>query len=160
MSMIDDIAKKTIEEISAELAQIGGAHDEFMRLGSKIASKNDSTHTAIPSQESRDHLPGLQAGSTQGFVDISRDDKSFYANQQRAPKEPNLNQQPQPSTQNEELMTPEYLFLRNLKERIEVLFEGLGQTPSNELNSRLEITLKFLEFLLATVHNRLENLSK
>ncbi|MFL1706490.1 CiaD-like domain-containing protein [Campylobacter sp. MOP7] len=52
----------------------------------------------------------------------------------------------------------EEIFLRNLKERILVLFEGLNATSRENLEDRLELTLKFLEFVLANVENRLENL--
>ncbi|MBR8463696.1 GlcNAc transferase [Campylobacter sp. faydin G-24] len=59
-----------------------------------------------------------------------------------------------------EINSAEEIFLKNLRERVEVLFEGLNETPKDELQSRLELTLKFLEFVLASVENRLKNLSK
>ncbi|KEA46612.1 hypothetical protein CR66_01915 [Campylobacter mucosalis] len=55
-------------------------------------------------------------------------------------------------------VTSEEIFLKNLKERIEVLFEGLNEMPKERLEQRLDLTLKFLEFALANVENRLENL--
>ncbi|MDO5045769.1 CiaD-like domain-containing protein [Campylobacter sp.] len=55
-------------------------------------------------------------------------------------------------------ISAEEIFLRNLKERILVLFEGLNATSRENLEDRLELTLKFLEFVLANVENRLENL--
>jgi len=51
-------------------------------------------------------------------------------------------------------------FLNALKERILVLFEGLNATGEENLKDRLSLTLKFLEFVLANVENRLENLQK
>lgn len=54
----------------------------------------------------------------------------------------------------------ELLFLQNLKERIYVLFEGLNSQDTTNINLRLELTIKFLEFLLANVEHRLKNLSK
>ena len=54
----------------------------------------------------------------------------------------------------------EEIFLANLAERIEVLFEGLKQTSEQDLSQRLELTTKFLEFTLANIENRLQNLSK
>ena len=56
--------------------------------------------------------------------------------------------------------TGEEIFLKNLKERILVLFEGLNATSEENLKDRLSLTLKFLEFVLANVENRLENLQK
>ena len=57
-------------------------------------------------------------------------------------------------------MSGEEIFLKNLKERILVLFEGLNATSEENLKDRLSLTLKFLEFVLANVENRLENLQK
>lgn len=49
--------------------------------------------------------------------------------------------------------TSEVVFLQNVKERLCVLFEGLNKNDSND--KRLEITIKFLEFLLASIDTRL-----
>ena len=57
-------------------------------------------------------------------------------------------------------ISDEEIFLANLAERIEVLFEGLKQTSEQDLGQRLELTTKFLEFTLANIENRLQNLSK
>ncbi|WP_299086238.1 hypothetical protein [uncultured Campylobacter sp.] len=51
-------------------------------------------------------------------------------------------------------------FLSAIKERILVLFEGLNAFDQGDLNARMELNLKFMEFLLASIENRLENLSK
>ncbi|AQW86076.1 hypothetical protein CPIN18021_0874 [Campylobacter pinnipediorum subsp. caledonicus] len=60
----------------------------------------------------------------------------------------------------EKILPSEEIFLNNLKERIEVLFEGLNETSQQNLENRLELTLKFLEFTLANVENRLQNITK
>ena len=51
-------------------------------------------------------------------------------------------------------------YLESIKERLLVLFEGLQTTKSEKLASRLEITLNFLEFLLASIDDRLDNKGK
>uniref|UniRef100_UPI002621335C CiaD-like domain-containing protein n=1 Tax=uncultured Campylobacter sp. TaxID=218934 RepID=UPI002621335C len=51
-------------------------------------------------------------------------------------------------------------FLSAIKERILVLFEGLNAFEKGDLNARVELNLKFMEFLLASIENRLENLPK
>ena len=51
-------------------------------------------------------------------------------------------------------------FLSAIKERILVLFEGLNAFDKGDLNARVELNLKFMEFLLASIENRLENLPK
>ncbi len=65
-----------------------------------------------------------------------------------------------PSEEKIESINSEKVFLTNLKERVEVLFEGLNEIPKDKLEERLGLTLKFLEFVLARVENRLENLEK
>lgn len=64
----------------------------------------------------------------------------------------------QPKADDAEQNSPERIFLNNLSERIEVLFEGLSEIPKDKVQSRLDLTLKFLEFVLANVQNRLSNL--
>ena len=53
----------------------------------------------------------------------------------------------------------ERIFLNNLKERIEVLFAGLNTSDENT-SLRLDLTIRFLEFLLAHIQTRLSNLQK
>ena len=53
----------------------------------------------------------------------------------------------------------EKAFLNSVKERILVLFEGLN-FDKNDIEARVELSLKFIEFLLANIEKRLENLSK
>ncbi len=51
-------------------------------------------------------------------------------------------------------------FLNALKERILVLFEGLNAFDQGDIEARVELNLKFMEFLLASIDDRLEHLSK
>jgi len=52
------------------------------------------------------------------------------------------------------------LYLQGLKERIGVLFEGLNSADESNSEFRLDMTIKFLEFALASIENRLSNISK
>lgn len=60
----------------------------------------------------------------------------------------------------EENSNREQIFLQNTKERILVLFEGLNEPNKGDINLRLDLTIKFLEFLLANIENRLDELRK
>ena len=84
--------------------------------------------------------------------------KELLAMEQEAADEPE-SKVAQISPKSREI-SEEEIFLANLAERIEVLFEGLKQTSEQELSQRLELTTKFLEFTLANIENRLQNLSK
>ena len=59
-----------------------------------------------------------------------------------------------------EKINDEKAFLNGVKERILVLFEGLNNFDKNDIEARVELSLKFIEFLLANIEKRLENLSK
>ena len=50
----------------------------------------------------------------------------------------------------------EDIFLKHLRERILVLFEGLNSIKKDELENRLNLTINFLEFLLANIENKLK----
>ena len=60
----------------------------------------------------------------------------------------------------ENIGSNEMLYLQGLKERIGVLFEGLNSADESNSAFRLDMTIRFLEFALASIENRLSNLSK
>lgn len=60
----------------------------------------------------------------------------------------------------ENKISSEAEFLNALKERILVLFEGLNAFDQGDIEARIELNLKFMEFLLASIDDRLEHLSK
>ncbi len=54
----------------------------------------------------------------------------------------------------------EQMFLNSIRERLLVLFEGF-QAPNNaNLEAKIDLTLNFLEYVLATIDTRLETLEK
>jgi len=54
----------------------------------------------------------------------------------------------------------ERLFLERLKERLLVLFEGF-QSPNNQaVEAKVDLTINFLEYLLAMIEERLQRLEK
>ena len=52
--------------------------------------------------------------------------------------------------------TAEAAFLQNVKERILVLFEGLKAAEYEDIETRLDLTINFLEFLLASIEDKLK----
>ncbi|WP_445080055.1 CiaD-like domain-containing protein, partial [Campylobacter jejuni] len=44
----------------------------------------------------------------------------------------------------------------HLRERILVLFEGLNSIKKDDLENRLNLTINFLEFLLANIEDKLK----
>ncbi len=67
------------------------------------------------------------------------------------------------SQQNKEELTPlaehdEQLWLESVRERLLVLFEGF-QSPNNvQIEAKIDLSLNFLEYLLATIDTRLERI--
>jgi uncharacterized protein YjcR len=54
----------------------------------------------------------------------------------------------------------EYLFLENLRERLLVLFEGFQSPNNSSVESKIDLTLNFLEYLLALLDERITKLKK
>ena len=133
---LDDIARMAISEVSAELE--------------KIEALQNKKQEELERENLKKELLVMEAREQE-----TADEPEIETNLQ---SEPEL-KVAQISPKSREI-SEEEIFLANLAERIEVLFEGLKQTSEQDLNQRLELTTKFLEFTLANIENRLQNLSK
>ncbi|WP_223228744.1 CiaD-like domain-containing protein [Campylobacter concisus] len=136
---LDDIARMAISEVSAELEKIEALQSKKQEELERENLKKELL--AIESEE--EHV--LEEPKVEASV-------------------PSAQSEPEPkvaqiSPKSREI-SEEEIFLANLAERIEVLFEGLKQTSEQDLSQRLDLTTKFLEFTLANIENRLQNLSK
>lgn len=54
----------------------------------------------------------------------------------------------------------ELFFLNSVRERLLVLFEGFQAPNNSNIEAKIDLTLNFLEYLLATIDNRVEILEK
>ncbi len=133
---LDDIARMAISEVSAELEKI-----EALQSKKQEELERENLKKELLAMEARG-----QEAADEPVLEIS-------AQSEPEPKVAQI------STKSREI-SDEEIFLANLAERIEVLFEGLKQTSEQDLSQRLELTTKFLEFTLANIENRLQNLSK
>ena len=133
---LDDIARMAISEVSAELEKI-----EALQNKKQEELERENLKKELLAMETREQEVA--------------DEPEIETNLQSEP-EPKVAQISPKSRE----ISEEEIFLANLAERIEVLFEGLKQTSEQELSQRLELTTKFLEFTLANIENRLQNLSK
>ena len=133
---LDDIARMAISEVSAELE--------------KIEALQSKKQEELERENLKKELLAMEASEQE-----AADEPEFEASTQIEP-EPKIAQILPKSRE----ISEEEIFLANLAERIEVLFEGLKQTSEQDLSQRLELTTKFLEFTLANIENRLQNLSK
>ncbi len=55
----------------------------------------------------------------------------------------------------EPLVSDETKFLESVRERLLVLFEGFQSPNNKEIESKVDLTLNFLEYLLATIDTRI-----
>lgn len=152
MSNIEDIAKLAIEEISAEFDN-GILEDAktppLNEISNQTNPKNNAQNISEPISTSENNASSnAQNNGAKPIKSIAQ------ANTQKL----NPSQQNQ-ATQESQEPDNEQEFLIKLKERIEVLFAGLSANDENTA-VRLDLTIRFLEFLLAKIQNRLENLQK
>lgn len=68
-------------------------------------------------------------------------------------------------TKEETLVKPKSLddelqFLNSIRERLLVLFEGFQAPNNTQIEAKVDITLNFLEYTLATIDDRLEKIEK
>ncbi|MFC2750181.1 MAG: GlcNAc transferase [Campylobacter sp.] len=166
---LEEIAKMAIDEVAMELKQMSAAQEN---LGASDA-ESAANLTGVPASSGDVNLTNA-AGLANLVGEISVDEASEFEavlesatnSQNVAPKFDGVEEiaatvTPQKAFEVEVAnFTGEEIFLKNLKERVLVLFEGLNATGEENLKDRLSLTLKFLEFVLANVENRLENLQK
>ena len=133
---LDDIARMAISEVSAELEKI-----EALQNKKQEELERENLKKELLAMETRE-----QEAADEAELETSAQSEPEQKVAQILPKSREISE--------------EEIFLSNLAERIEVLFEGLKQTSEQDLNQRLELTTKFLEFTLANIENRLQNLSK
>ncbi|MFA6195202.1 MAG: hypothetical protein WC656_01000 [Sulfurimonas sp.] len=54
----------------------------------------------------------------------------------------------------------ELMYLNSIRERLLVLFEGFQAPNNTNIEAKVDMTLNFLEYVLATIDNRVESLKK
>jgi len=126
---LDDIARMAISEVSAELEKI-----EALQNKKQEELERENLKKELLAMETRE-----QEAADEAELETSAQSEPEPKVAQILPKSREI--------------SDEEIFLSNLAERIEVLFEGLKQTSEQDLS-------KFLEFTLANIENRLQNLSK
>lgn len=139
---LDDIARMAISEVSAELE--------------KIEALQNKKQEELERENLKKELLAIESANEQVLEEPKVEASVPSVSSAQSEPEPKVAQISPKSRE----ISDEEIFLANLAERIEVLFEGLKQTSEQDLSQRLELTTKFLEFTLANIENRLQNLSK
>ncbi|AJC84929.1 invasion antigen D [Campylobacter peloridis] len=142
---IEDLAKMAIDEVNSELDNKKNKKEEFtpvveeLMQEQKIQKAQDEKIKEEINRVTQDLMQELDELE----VNIKEEKPTIIEVKELVDKEEN-------SQNNEEF------FLKNLRERILVLFEGLKNTKDEHLEKRLDITITFLEFLLAKIEDRLK----
>ena len=139
---LDDIARMAISDVSAELE--------------KIEALQNKKQEELERENLKKGLLAIESADEQVLEEPKVEASVLSVSSAQSEPEPKVAQISPKSRE----ISDEEIFLANLAERIEVLFEGLKQTSEQDLSQRLELTTKFLEFTLANIENRLQNLSK
>ncbi len=86
--------------------------------------------------------------------------KSIEETLNKTLKEEIVETQPQQRSENNISMDSELMYLNSIRERLLVLFEGF-QAPNNvNIEAKVDMTLNFLEYTLATIDARVQKLEK
>ena len=171
---IEEIANVAIDELEMEIERIAAEGEKQNVAQWKNETKDGIKLTNTPVSSGDVNLTNAASlANLVGEISVTEEASEFEAaldsavnSQKTAAKfdgveEVALTAAPQKAFEVEVAnFTGEEIFLKNLKERVLVLFEGLNATSEENLKDKLSLTLKFLEFVLANVENRLENLQK
>ena len=171
---LEEIAKMAIDEVAMELERMDAAREKQDVSQETNETKDGIKLTNTPVSSGDVNLTNAASlANLVGEISVTEEASEFEAaldsavnSQKTAAKfdgveEVALTVAPQKAFEVEVAnFTGEEIFLKNLKERVLVLFEGLNATSEENLKDKLSLTLKFLEFVLANVENWLENLQK
>ncbi|HEX5328628.1 CiaD-like domain-containing protein [Sulfuricurvum sp.] len=96
-------------------------------------------------------------------------EKSHKAKEEKPfPKEESIVVQPKPMIETVEkvietvhvVRDDEARMLEGIRERLLVLFEGFQSPNNKQIEAKVDLTLNFFEYLLATIDNRLETIKE
>lgn len=144
---LEDLAKKTISEVSSIMEE-QRRQSEILKQQEDIIKSNEKNDESIIEETSKDFQDEMTAVKKQE-IEITTQNTEESENLSYILEEKS-HFVPEPQSFNEEI------FFSNLRERILVLFEGLNSVKKEDLESRLNLTTNFLEFLLANIEDRLK----
>ncbi|EAI3338577.1 2-oxoglutarate:acceptor oxidoreductase [Campylobacter upsaliensis] len=157
---LEDLAKKTIDEVHHQIKE---QERQLQSLKEQEEEHQKADEAKIETLED-DHLKTSQEDILEQIqmAKFQEEQENLEINDEDETKGDPLKEE---LVEESEILNPniiakvqslnEDIFLKNLKERILVLFEGLNDTKKEDLDARLELTINFLEFLLANIEDRL-----
>ena len=157
---LEDLAKKTIDEVSKQVSKepVNEPLKEQKKLDDEVSfeiarSKLADTERIDEKISDAQASKALEEASKEQVIDLNAYEKNIENNLKSSESSQISVEE---SSSNKALNFNEELFLKNLRERILVLFEGLKSTKDEDLKARLELCINFLEFLLASIEDKLK----
>ncbi len=157
---LEDLAKKTIDEVSKQVSKepVNEPLKEQKKLDDEVSfeiarSKLADTERIDEKISDAQASKALEEASKEQVIDLNAYEKNIENNLKSSESSQISVEE---SSSNKALNFNEELFLKNLRERILVLFEGLKSTKDEDLKARLELCINFLEFLLANIEDKLK----
>jgi len=86
--------------------------------------------------------------------------KSVEETAKEAVEEERVEETSQQINDNTPSMDSELMYLNSIRERLLVLFEGFQAPNNSNIEAKVDMTLNFLEYTLATIDARVEKLEK
>ncbi|MBS4331465.1 effector protein CiaD [Campylobacter vulpis] len=160
---LEDLAKKTIDEVHHQIKEQERQLKSLKEQEEEHQKENEVDEAKIEVLEN-ENLETSQENILEQIqmAKFQEEQENLEINDEDKTKEEPLKEE---LVEESEILNPniiakvqslnEDIFLKNLKERILVLFEGLNDTKKEDLDARLELTINFLEFLLANIEDRL-----
>ena len=93
------------------------------------------------------------------------EDDTQEVNSESLPKNPNFVPKQEESlikevSEESSYVESELIYLNSIRERLLVLFEGFQAPNNSNIEAKIDMTLNFLEYTLATIDARVEKLEK
>ncbi|MCX2682740.1 2-oxoglutarate:acceptor oxidoreductase [Campylobacter sp. MIT 21-1685] len=146
---LEDLAKKTISEINNEIEQ----KQEFPFEKQKEQDDTEANDGDLNEQQMINKQTNEEI---QNHIESNKLEQKIYEFHIEGKESLQNGCNLLDIQDNKNVTLNEDIFLKNLRERILVLFEGLNTIKKDELETKLEITINFLEFLLANIEDRLK----
>lgn len=156
---LEDLAKKTISEISSIMEE-QRRQDEILKeqkqfVNVQIEDKLPSVESVEEQKEQQEIEDKISMAKLEEEQKI-QDETQNYSNEEMQTEKIVQNEVLNPNIIAEVQTLNEDIFLKHLRERILVLFEGLNSIKKDEVENKLNLTINFLEFLLANIEDKLK----
>lgn len=96
---------------------------------------------------------------TNNLKPLKEDEDKTQKKQHEEPKQEIKNEE-ESTSDDEQAINSELLFLKSMRERLLVLFEGFQAPNNTNIEAKIDMTLNFLEYVLVAIDTRAEELEK